>query len=101
LVVFAMSLFKCSVSLPLRVSPSGEPYEPVHDLQAAVTGAAARALADLVRQRWERATGALIEPHAPLKQIWPEGLDSNLGDCMLGISLTEPASTAAAAAGKQ
>jgi phosphatidylserine/phosphatidylglycerophosphate/cardiolipin synthase-like enzyme len=75
---------------PLRISPSGDSYEPVHDLQAAVTGAAARSLADLARRRWQRATGVAIEPHPPVHEVWPQDLDSDLGDCTLGISLTEP-----------
>jgi phospholipase D1/2 len=42
---------------PRRVDPRGEPYPPVHDVQMAVDGEAATALASLVRERWQRATG--------------------------------------------
>src|SRR5436305_10428230 len=45
-----------------RRDPSGAPYAPFHDVQMAVDGAAARALAELVRQRWQRATGE----HVPI-----------------------------------
>ena len=40
-----------------RVDPDGKPYPPFHDLQMAVDGDAAAALADLARERWRRATG--------------------------------------------
>ena len=39
---------------PQRVDPSGEPYPPFHDVQAMVDGKAARALAELARERWAR-----------------------------------------------
>src|SRR5215207_7473204 len=38
---------------PLRVSPAGVPYSPVHDIQMLVDGDAASALAAIVRERWE------------------------------------------------
>lgn len=40
----------------------GEPYPPFHDLMMAVDGDAARALGELVRERWRRATGDVIVP---------------------------------------
>ncbi len=40
----------------LRVSPDGKPYEPVHDIQAAVSGPAAAEIGDIARRRWKRAT---------------------------------------------
>ena len=40
---------------PLRRDPDGEPYGPVHDMQMAVQGDAAKALVDVVRERWRRA----------------------------------------------
>ncbi len=42
---------------PERVDPSGQAFDPVHDVQAHVTGPAARALADLFTQRWLAAGG--------------------------------------------
>jgi phosphatidylserine/phosphatidylglycerophosphate/cardiolipin synthase-like enzyme len=36
-----------------RVTPDGEAYEPVHDLQMAVDGEAAQALGELARRRWQ------------------------------------------------
>lgn len=42
---------------PRRRDPSGDAYPPVHDVTLMVDGAAARALGDLARERWQRATG--------------------------------------------
>jgi phospholipase D1/2 len=59
-------------------------------VQLAVDGEAARALADLARARWQRATGeslVALEPHvAP----WPEALVPDVRDCTLAIARTEP-----------
>ncbi|MBK3734972.1 phospholipase [Azospirillum brasilense] len=49
---------------PLRRQPDGSPYEPFHDLMMAVDGDAARALGDLFRERWRRATGCVLSPPA-------------------------------------
>jgi phosphatidylserine/phosphatidylglycerophosphate/cardiolipin synthase-like enzyme len=45
---------------PRRRDPAGRPYPPFHDVQMAVDGAAAAALGDLVRERWQRATGKRV-----------------------------------------
>src|ERR1700752_4085299 len=42
---------------PHRCDPSGKQYPPFHDVQMVVDGDAARALAELVHARWQRATG--------------------------------------------
>ncbi|MBX9458683.1 MAG: phospholipase [Rhizobium sp.] len=79
-----------AVDNPLRVSPDGTPYDPVHDLQAAVTGGAARDLGDLVRRRWARATG---EKHSRVSvdgELWPTRVEPALSGCQVGLSLTEP-----------
>jgi phospholipase D1/2 len=83
----------------------GTPYPPFHDLAMAVDGAAARALGDLVRERWRRATGETLEPvvaargrswrrlgrkQAPNAR-WPEGVTPNVRDVEVAISRTEPA----------
>ena len=38
----------------------GKPYRPFHDVQMVVDGAAARALAEIARERWARVTGERI-----------------------------------------
>lgn len=75
---------------PLRVSPDGTPYDPVHDLQAAVTGDAARDLGDLVRRRWARATREKHSRVAVEGEIWPDRVIPALSGCQVALSLTEP-----------
>ncbi len=41
-----------------RQNADGTHYAPFHDVQSAVDGAAARALGELCRQRWQRASGS-------------------------------------------
>lgn len=79
-----------AASNPLRVSPDGTPYDPVHDLQAAVTGAAARALGDLARRRWARATGEKQSRVSVAGQLWPSNVEPALAGCQVALSLTEP-----------
>lgn len=79
-----------AASNPLRVSPDGTPYDPVHDLQAAATGDVARGLGDLARRRWARATG---EKHSRVLvdgRIWPANVEPALAGCQVALSLTEP-----------
>lgn len=47
-----------------RRQPDGTPYDPFHDVMMAVDGDAARALGELFRGRWLRATGESLEPPA-------------------------------------
>ncbi len=47
-----------------RRQPDGTPYDPFHDVMMAVDGDAARALGELFRGRWLRATGENLEPPA-------------------------------------
>jgi phospholipase D1/2 len=77
---------------PLRRDGKGKPYGPFHDVQSVVDGAAARALGDLVRMRWRRATGA--EPAAPVAgehDPWPADLPPDLIDVDVALVRTEPA----------
>lgn len=75
---------------PLRVSPDGTPYDPVHDLQAAVTGDVARDLGDLARRRWARATGEKQSRVSVSGMLWPGNVEPALAGCQVGLSLTEP-----------
>ncbi|MGH8185358.1 MAG: phospholipase D-like domain-containing protein, partial [Steroidobacteraceae bacterium] len=83
----------------------GTPYPPMHDLMMAVEGNAARALGDLVRERWRRATHEVLRPPNDTRQSvfrrigkkrmpsapWPDSLEANLTDVQAAISRTEPA----------
>jgi len=75
-----------------RHDPEGAAYRPFHDVQAAVSGPAAAALGDLVRERWRRATGeALAPPSAPGDETpWPAMLEPVLRDADVAIARTEP-----------
>ena len=75
---------------PCRVRPDGSRYAPFHDVTVAVDGAAARALGELARERWYRATGRRMEPPRPAPNIWPEGLEPLLRDVDVAIARTHP-----------
>ena len=79
---------------PRRVDPAGKPYKPFHDVQAAVSGPAAAALAALVRERWLRATGERLEPLADPPSgdpdPWPAGVEPQFRDVAVGIARTAP-----------
>ena len=79
-----------AASNPFRVSPDGTPYDPVHDLQAAVTGDVARDLGDLARRRWARATGEKQSRVSVPGELWPANVEPALAGCQVALSLTEP-----------
>lgn len=73
-----------------RLNPAGRPYDPFHDVQVAVSGPAAAALAELVRRRWWRATGATVPPAAAQPSwVWPLSAPPALRHVRVGISRTE------------
>jgi phospholipase D1/2 len=81
---------------------AGAPYPPFHDLMMAVEGPAARALGDMLRERWLHATHETLDPPwarkslfrrvgpHPAGTVWPESLDKPLCDVDVGISRTAP-----------
>ncbi|WP_051340972.1 VTT domain-containing protein [Azospirillum halopraeferens] len=84
---------------PLRRQPDGTPYEPFHDTMMAVDGDAARALGDLLRERWRRATGEEVAPPvlpppprgSGRRDPWPMRLQPLLRDRTVAIARTDPA----------
>lgn len=74
----------------VRVDSSGERHPPVHDLQMAVTGEAAAALAELARIRWTDAGGKPIPACSGAAPIWPASADLWLADVPVGIARTRP-----------
>jgi phosphatidylserine/phosphatidylglycerophosphate/cardiolipin synthase-like enzyme len=76
---------------PLRLDAQGERYDPVHDLQTTVHGEAARALAELARERWTEATGEALAPCRSTSDPWPESIAPWLTDVPVGIARTRPA----------
>ncbi|MGD8643649.1 MAG: VTT domain-containing protein, partial [Chromatiales bacterium] len=76
---------------PERIDPDGKPYPPFHDMMLAVTGDVARALAELARYRWERATGEPIEPCPDAEgDPWPQDVEIDLEDIDVAIARTLP-----------
>ncbi|MGF7162071.1 phosphatidylserine/phosphatidylglycerophosphate/cardiolipin synthase-like enzyme [Rhodoligotrophos appendicifer] len=76
---------------PWRLTPDGAPYGPVHDLQMAVDGEAAVAIARVARERWLRALGEDLPAIEPCPPIWPDDLQADFQDIAIGVSLTVPA----------
>jgi phospholipase D1/2 len=73
----------------VRRAGKHEPYAPSHDVQAIVDGEAARALADIVRDRWRRCTGTSISGSIQERDIWPDAVEPDLVDASVGISRTD------------
>ncbi|EPE96911.1 putative transmembrane phospholipase protein [Rhizobium grahamii CCGE 502] len=77
------------VSNPLRRSPDGTPYEPVHDIQCVISGTAAQLVGDVARRRWKKATGEKIEAPTRPSNIWP-AIAAEMESIPAAIALTEP-----------
>jgi phosphatidylserine/phosphatidylglycerophosphate/cardiolipin synthase-like enzyme/uncharacterized membrane protein YdjX (TVP38/TMEM64 family) len=77
---------------PLRCDAANKPYEPFHDVQSMVDGDAARALGELCRTRWLRATGhAATGLREQAGDPWPDEVAPDLTDIDVAIARTEPA----------
>jgi phospholipase D1/2 len=77
---------------PYRLDAQGRQARPFHDLQAIVDGAAARALGELCRDRWRRATHGRTLPvdEAPANDPWPRGLAPEITGVDVAIARTDP-----------
>jgi phosphatidylserine/phosphatidylglycerophosphate/cardiolipin synthase-like enzyme len=75
---------------PYRRRPWGMRYGPWHDAATVVDGPAARALGELARQRWERATGVRLEPPPIGHDVWPAGLLPTVERVEVAIARTLP-----------
>lgn len=73
-----------------RRRPSGRRYGPWHDASTAVDGSVAKALGELARDRWRRASGEVLEPPGRLPPIWPDGVEPVLRDVEVAIARTAP-----------
>jgi phospholipase D1/2 len=74
---------------PHRRDPSGSPYSPFHDVQMAIDGAAGRALAELVHERWQRATGERVPLDPADRHPWPN-ISPDFRDVRVSIARTLP-----------
>ena len=77
---------------PYRLDAQGRQSRPNHDVQAIVDGAAAGALGDLCRDRWQRATRKRPPPPdaGPHGDPWPRGLAPEIEDIDVAIARTDP-----------
>ena len=78
---------------PRRHNPSGLSYGPFHDVGAVVEGECARAIGELARERWRRATGrrARVAVDQPVDGRWPKSVAPALRNVPVAIARTEPA----------
>ena len=77
-----------------RCDPDGKPYRPYHDVQALVDGDTARALGELSRDRWQRATGDRLQPpRAVTTDAWPSHVVPDITDIDVAIARTDPGFT--------
>lgn len=76
---------------PGRRTPRGKPLRPWHDATTCVTGDAARALGELARLRWQKATGEELAPPPASDSIcWPASLTTHFTDIDVRIARTAP-----------
>jgi len=75
-----------------RIMPNEECHAPRHEVMMMVDGDAARALGDLARERWRRATHETLEPPPPTQgDPWPGHIPAHFTDARIGVGRTEPA----------
>ncbi|SHI09786.1 VTT domain-containing protein [Desulfofustis glycolicus] len=77
---------------PQRIDPEGKSYPPFHDIQMVVDGAAAAALGELARERWQRAVGKRLPDVRPSddRAPWPESVEPVFHDIDVAIARTMP-----------
>jgi phosphatidylserine/phosphatidylglycerophosphate/cardiolipin synthase-like enzyme len=75
---------------PRRHNPDGVHYGPLHDSQMVVNGAAARAVSELARRRWQAATGQRLDRVVGGEGIWPAGVTPDFQKIDIAISRTAP-----------
>lgn len=78
---------------PRRIDPDGDPFWPFHDVQMVVEGQIARALGELARERWHRATGRPLPAaeHGRRATPWPRDVEPDLRSVPVGIARTQAA----------
>ncbi len=75
-----------------RLDPSYSVHPPRHEVGMMVDGPAARALGDLARERWRRATDEVVAPPPPAQaDPWPTAIAPDIADTAVAIVRTEPA----------
>lgn len=72
----------------LRKGPDGVPYPPVHDVQMAVDGEAARVVSEVARERWSRMVGENAAPVTAEGDLWPDGVHPDFADTPVAVVRT-------------
>nr|WP_314434450.1 phospholipase D-like domain-containing protein [uncultured Brevundimonas sp.] len=75
---------------PRRALPNGLICKARHEVMAVLDGPAARALGDLARERWFRATWERTIADEVVSDPWPQGVPVQMTDVPVGIARTEP-----------
>lgn len=76
---------------PLRCGPDGSQLRPFHDGMLMVDGKTARGLEELVRERWQRATGERVPPAPTIGQApWPDEVEPRFENARVAIARTRP-----------
>ena len=76
---------------PGRIDPAGVPYPPFHDVQMLVDGPAARALGELVRERWALAACERLSPRIRTdSDPWPNHVRPDFRGVQVALSRTQP-----------
>lgn len=76
---------------PRRCQPSGLYSPPRHEVMCLMQGPVAKALGDLARERWHRATHERLAPVGPTQSDpWPTRFEPLLEQVPVGIARTEP-----------
>ncbi|UDF30720.1 UNVERIFIED_ORG: phospholipase D-like domain-containing protein [Roseateles sp. XES5] len=80
-----------AVDDPRRTLPSGERYEPVHDMQVALEGDAARLAGDIARRRWQFATDETVPASGVSADVRLDGGAADMTNVAVAFARTEPA----------
>ena len=75
---------------PRRTDAGTTVYDPFHDVQVAVSGPVTAPLAQLVRDRWRRATGKAVAIRPGAVDPWPAEMAVDLRDAEAAIARTQP-----------
>jgi phospholipase D1/2 len=76
---------------PHRLRPtSHRRFGPWHDCTTAVDGDVPKALGELARERWRRATGEELPPPSPGGDRWPDGVRPTFENVDVAIARTIP-----------
>jgi phospholipase D1/2 len=78
-------------SHPERITPDGERYGPVHDIQMALEGPVAGGLGALARYHWERVSGERLGAVGRARNaVWPPAIVPDFVDIPAGIARGDP-----------